>query len=126
MHDPRVPETLEGWSILHQMFRVRFGDLRELGAGAAGEIGEEAARALQAMGGGGDGTTAPVTILGHKGDLMLVHFRRTFDELQAAQLAVAPASPRCMPARAWAASAATALRSASGRARQSAQRTRNI
>ena len=24
MHDPRVPETLEGWSILHQMFRVRW------------------------------------------------------------------------------------------------------
>ncbi len=24
MHDPRVPETLEGWSVLHQMFRVRW------------------------------------------------------------------------------------------------------
>ena len=24
MHDPRVPETLDGWSLLHQMFRVRW------------------------------------------------------------------------------------------------------
>ena len=35
------------------------------------------------------GTTVPVTLLGHKGDLMLVHLRRSFEELQAAQVAVA-------------------------------------
>jgi chlorite dismutase len=35
------------------------------------------------------GTTALTTLLGHKGDLMLIHFRRGFEELQAAQLAVA-------------------------------------
>ena len=35
------------------------------------------------------GPTALTTLLGHKGDLMLVHFRRSFDDLQAAQLAVA-------------------------------------
>jgi len=29
-----------------------------------------------------------VTLLGHKGDLMLVHFRRGFEALQAAELAV--------------------------------------
>ena len=30
MHDPRVPETLEGWSVLHQMFRVRWDAWRTL------------------------------------------------------------------------------------------------
>ena len=35
------------------------------------------------------GTTVPVTLLGHKGDLMLIHLRRSFEELQAAQVAVA-------------------------------------
>jgi peroxiredoxin len=89
MHDPRVPETLEGWSILHQMFRVRFGELRELGTGAAREIGLEAAGALSAMNGTGAGATAPVTVLGHKGDLMLLHFRGSFEALQEAQLRVA-------------------------------------
>ena len=38
---------------------------------------------------GDEGTTALVTLLGHKGDLMLVHFRRSFDALQEAQLQVA-------------------------------------
>ena len=33
--------------------------------------------------------TAAVTLLGHKGDLMLVHFRRGFEGLQQAQLDVA-------------------------------------
>jgi chlorite dismutase len=89
MHDPRVPETLEGWSILHQMFRVRVGELRDLGPGAAREIAQEAAQALQAMSRDQEGTTAPVTVLGHKGDLMLLHFRRSFEALQEAQLKVA-------------------------------------
>ena len=41
MHDPRVPETLEGWSLLHQMFRVRWSEWlalarrRAAGAGRA-------------------------------------------------------------------------------------------
>jgi chlorite dismutase len=38
---------------------------------------------------GDDGATALVSLLGHKGDLMAVHFRRGFEQLQAAQLAVA-------------------------------------
>jgi hydrogen peroxide-dependent heme synthase len=88
MHDPRVPETLEGWSILHQMFRVRFDVLRDLGAEAAREIGQEAAQALAAMTVAGAGATAPVTVLGHKADLMLLHFRSSFEALQEAQLRV--------------------------------------
>ena len=38
---------------------------------------------------GAEGTSVPVTLLGHKGDLMLIHLRRGFEELQAAELAVA-------------------------------------
>jgi chlorite dismutase len=88
MHDPRVPETLEGWSLLHQMFRVRWsewaalpeGERRALAAQAAGALGEA---------GGEAGASACVTLLGHKGDLMLIHFRRDFEALQQAQLGVA-------------------------------------
>jgi peroxiredoxin len=36
-----------------------------------------------------EGRTVLATLLGHKGDLMLVHLRRSFEELQAAQLAIA-------------------------------------
>ena len=89
MHDPRVPETLEGWSVLHQMFRIRWTAWRELAAPDRGTRAAEAAQALAAMQRGAAGTSIPVTLLGHKGDLMLVHFRRDFEELQAAQTAVA-------------------------------------
>ena len=89
MHDPQVPETLEGWSILHQMFRVRWSAWRRLSATERGRIAGEAAAALAEMEDRGDGPSALTTLLGHKGDLMLIHFRRSLDELEAAQLAVA-------------------------------------
>ena len=89
MHDPRVPETLEGWSVLHQMFRIRWPEWRVRPQDVRERLAAEAAEGLAAMRGSGHGTTAAVTMLGHKGDLMLVHFRRSFEELQAAQVAVA-------------------------------------
>jgi peroxiredoxin len=88
MHDPRVPETLEGWSQLHQMFRLRWSALGALPASGRERIAAEAADAFAAMDLGEAGTTALSTLLGHKGDLMLVHFRRDFEALQAAQLRV--------------------------------------
>jgi chlorite dismutase len=89
MHDPRVPETLEGWSLLHQMYRVRWETWQALPAAKRKALAEEAAAALQAMNGEGEGATTASTLLGHKGDLMLVHFRRDFEGLQQAQLSVA-------------------------------------
>jgi len=89
MHDPRVPETLEGWSVLHQMFRVRWSDWVALPESDRKARASEAASTLDAMQQGKEGTSAPVTMLGHKGDLLLIHFRRDFEALQAAQLAVA-------------------------------------
>jgi peroxiredoxin len=89
MHDPRVPETLEGWSILHQMFRIRWPEWRVRPEDLRRRLAAEAADALAAMRRGEAGTTMPATMLGHKGDLMLVHLRRSFEELQAAQVAVA-------------------------------------
>jgi len=89
VHDPRVPETLEGWSLLHQMFRVRWEPWRALTASERESRANQAARALADMGRGEQGATAATTLLGHKGDLMLIHFRRSFEDLQEAQLRVA-------------------------------------
>ena len=99
MHDPRVPETLEGWSVLHQMFRVRWEAFRALPEADRRARAEAAAAAFPEMARGDEGSTALTTLLGHKGDLMLVHFRRGFEGLQAAQLAVArsPLSPFLEP-----------------------------
>jgi chlorite dismutase len=89
MHDPKVPETLEGWSVLHQMFRVRWPEWRVRPGDLRQRLAAEASEALAAMGGNGHGTSVLATLLGHKGDLMLIHLRRSFEELQAAQVAVA-------------------------------------
>ena len=42
MHNPFVPETLEGWGLLHQTFRIRWAELRRLSAAARTELAAEA------------------------------------------------------------------------------------
>jgi peroxiredoxin len=85
MHNPFVPETLEGWSVLHLMYRVRWDRLRAMGEADRQQLADEAVRALSAQ---GRGATAFVQMLGHKGDLMVICFRRGFEELAQAQLAL--------------------------------------
>jgi len=81
-----VPLTLEGLSVLHQMFRFRWPEWRKLNAARQQEIAREAASALSAAEAAGQ--SAIYSLLGHKGDLMLVHYRDSFDELNAAELAL--------------------------------------
>src|SRR5262245_30481100 len=71
------------------MFRVNWEAWRALPQGERESRANEAARTLGDMCPREQGTTAVATLLGHKGDLMLIHFRRSFDDLQAAQLKVA-------------------------------------
>jgi chlorite dismutase len=62
----------------------------DLGLSERGEAqAREAAAAIAQMSRGEEGATAAVSLLGHKGDLMLIHFRRGFEPLQAAELTVA-------------------------------------
>ena len=81
---PAVPLTLEGYSVLHQMFRFRWTEWRKLDlakrASCAREVAEAFAASEQA------GQFAAYSMIGHKGDLMLVHFRDSFDDLNQAEL----------------------------------------
>ena len=87
---PAVPLTVEGASVLHQMMRFRWPAWRALPAPDRAEILEEASRRLAAMESPADGRqTGLYSQLGHKGDLLLVHFRRSFEELGQAQREVA-------------------------------------
>ena len=85
MHNPLVPETLEGWSVLHLMYRVRWGQLRHMPSADRERLAEDAVRALVVP---DAGSTAFVQVLGHKADLMLVCFRRDFEQIAQAQLAL--------------------------------------
>jgi peroxiredoxin len=86
---PPVPLTIEGYSVLHQMMRVRWPAWRELSAAQQNEIVNEASTALAKMEQGVSGQSGLYSLLGHKGDLMLVHFRQSFDELNQAELQLA-------------------------------------
>jgi len=70
--------------------RFRWTAWRALAAGTRSEILAEATSALEAMEKPDSGRQSAVfSMLGHKGDLMFVHFRRTFEELSHAQLQIA-------------------------------------
>ena len=86
---PPVPLTIEGYSVLHQMMRFRWTAWRQLPAARKAEIAEQASAALAQMEQNSAGQSALYSLLGHKGDLMLVHFRRSFDDLNRAELQLA-------------------------------------
>ncbi len=87
---PAVPLTVEGASVLHQMMRFRWSAWRELAPEKRSGVLQEAASALSGMEQPSNGSqSALFSMLGHKGDLLFVHFRRNFEELNQAQLALA-------------------------------------
>jgi chlorite dismutase len=87
---PPVPLTIEGASVLHQMMRFRRPAWRALSHDARHRILEEATAFLDAVEPHDQGRQSAVySLLGHKGDILFVHFRRSFEELTAAQNAIA-------------------------------------
>ena len=83
---PAVPLTLEGYSVLHQMMRFRRAAWRALPASQKTEVVQEASSSLTKMEQNAAGQSGLYSLLGHKGDLMFVHFRRSFDELNQVEL----------------------------------------
>jgi len=84
-----VPLTLEGSSVLHQMFRFRWNEWRKLSEKEKRGILNEAGSALEKLEHHVNGQSALFSMLGHKADLMLVHFRNSFDHLKHAELQIA-------------------------------------
>lgn len=86
---PAMPLTLDGSAVLHQMFRVRWTAWRALSAERREAIAAEASAALGAIESHPEGGTAIYSQLGHKGDLLMVHFRESFEGLNQTELALA-------------------------------------
>src|SRR5580704_374632 len=86
---PAVPLTVEGYSVLHQMMRLRWPAWRALPQTEKSAILAEASTALTAMEQGTAGQSGLFSLLGHKGDLMLIHFRESFADLNQAELKLA-------------------------------------
>jgi hydrogen peroxide-dependent heme synthase len=86
---PPVPLTIEGYSVLHQVLRIRWAAWRGLPVTDQRAIADEAAAALGEMEQNAKGQSALFSVLGHKGDLMLLHFRDSFDALNQVELQLA-------------------------------------
>lgn len=81
---PEVPYTLDGAAVLHQMLSVRWDKWHALLPPERDAVVREATEALEAL--EASGYSAAFSMLGHKGDLMLVHFRNSFDELNEVEM----------------------------------------
>jgi hydrogen peroxide-dependent heme synthase len=71
------------------MMRFRRSAWRALSAGERSAIAQEASQALEAMEKHSPGQSALFSLIGHKGDLMLIHFRESFADLNQAELQIA-------------------------------------
>jgi len=71
------------------MLRLRWPAWRALAASERSAIAQEASDALAAMEKHSPGQSALYSLIGHKGDLMLIHFRNTFADLNQAELQLA-------------------------------------
>lgn len=86
---PAVPLTIEGASVLHQMFRFRRSEWRKLSEQQKNDIAGEASALLAKLEQDKEGQSALYSLFGHKGDLLLVHFRNSFEQLKSAELQIA-------------------------------------
>ncbi len=89
---PPVPLTLEGSSVLHQFFRFDWNAWRGCAEDERKKIAADAVTALRAMERAGPEApvrTALYSQLGHKGDLILVHFRDSLEALHQVELDLA-------------------------------------
>ncbi|HEX4809016.1 MAG TPA: hydrogen peroxide-dependent heme synthase [Bryobacteraceae bacterium] len=90
---PPVPLTIEGSAVLHQMFRIKWPAWKKAPVRNRESLVAKAAAVLESMERGAESghpnQSALFSMLGHKCDLMMVHFRDRFDELNRIELTFA-------------------------------------
>jgi hydrogen peroxide-dependent heme synthase len=86
---PAVPLTLEGSWVLHQMFRLRGKEWRALPQDQQTRIVEGAVSVLSPLESprpsGHPSQSVVYSLIGHKGDLLFLHFRDSLEELHQIQ-----------------------------------------
>lgn len=90
-----APDTADGWSVLHQFYHFDWKSFKKLSDNERAEIQSEFQAYLKRHEQYSEtGQSAIYHVLGHKGELLLLHFRKEFSdcaavELEIAQLAIA-------------------------------------
>ncbi len=81
MRNPNVPESLDGWHILHRMFRFDRHRWEQLSGMQRDDLARQSTQALLQLHAAYDGDVSVAQLLGHKADLMLTHYARSFEQL---------------------------------------------
>jgi chlorite dismutase len=83
---PEIPQTLEGYFTLHEVYAVDWPRWRSLDAARRGEIASQTAAWLTSAAKVEKGDSALYSVLTQKGDLMFVHYRESPEALKAVEL----------------------------------------
>lgn len=86
MRHPNVPESLEGWWILHRMFSFDRLEWDAVPSGERKAIVEETLAVLEPLKADKDTDVGLAQMVGHKADLMLTHYSRNYEGLAHAQM----------------------------------------
>lgn len=88
MRHPDVPESLEGWWILHRMFTLDRAGFQSQSQKKRDRFTGDAADLFRGFEENDDSDAGFAQLLGHKADFMLTHYARTFDGLAQMQTLV--------------------------------------
>jgi len=88
MRHPDVPESLEGWWILHRMFAVDRLAWDALPKDQRTEIVRQTTAALESLKNSEDSDVGFAQMVGHKADLMFTHYSKNYEGLAHAQTVV--------------------------------------
>jgi len=88
MRDPQVPESLDSWWILHRMFTFDRLAWDAVSPDEQQEVISEAVKALEGLKKADDSDVGFAQMVGHKADLMITHYSKTYEGLAHAQTVV--------------------------------------
>ena len=83
-----VPQTLEGWYVLHDIYRMNWSAWYALPEDRRAAIARDAAEWSRPRVEPQRGDTAVYSVLSQKGDLMWIHYRPTPDDINAVELSL--------------------------------------
>lgn len=88
MRDPNVPESVEGWWILHRMFALDRAAWDGSSEKRRTKYSAQARDLFEHLKSGADRDAGLAQLVGHKGDVMLTHYAKTYEDLAYAQALV--------------------------------------
>lgn len=83
---PSAPEALDGWATLHEFYRINWAEWKMLSAKEQEAIVKEATETFASLRKPAKGHSAMFAMLGHKADIMFLHFRPKMDDLAQVEL----------------------------------------